>query len=61
MSNLQDCSYDYRHENPQARKIHTCTVCGYGIYNGDTYYEVHENPICEECMEDMKKEAEVEE
>lgn len=61
MINLPDCSYDYRHENQQAKLIHTCTVCGGGIYNGDAYWNISGQIICEECMENMKLEAEVDE
>lgn len=40
MSNLPDCSYDYRHENPLAEKIYTCSSCGGGIYTGDAYWNI---------------------
>lgn len=59
MSNLPDCSYDYRHENPQAKKIYTCSCCGYGIYNGDAYWNLSGQIVCEECINNLKQIAEV--
>lgn len=53
--------YDYRPENPKAKKVYECADCGYGIFLGDTYYEVNDVFICEDCMEQYKKECEDEE
>ncbi|MDU7212510.1 hypothetical protein [Clostridium sp.] len=55
---LPSCMYDYRHENPQAKKIYTCSCCGYGIYIGDAYWNISGQIICEECIEHLKNEAE---
>lgn len=57
MSNLPDCWYEYRHENPQAKKIYTCSCCGGGIYTGDAYWNISGQIICEECIEHLKNEA----
>lgn len=39
--------------------VHECTLCGAEIYEGDTYYELDDKPICESCIEDARREAEV--
>lgn len=58
MSNLTDCWYEYRHENPQAKLIYTCSNCGWGIYIGDAYWNISGQMICEDCIEHLKNEAE---
>lgn len=58
MSNIPDCWYEYRHENPQAKKIYTCNCCGGGVYVGDAYWNISGQIICEECIEHLKNEAE---
>lgn len=58
MSNLPESQYDYRYENPQAKKIYNCSCCGYGIYIGDAYWNISGQIICEECIEHLKNEAE---
>lgn len=52
--------YDYRHENPAAKLMFSCENCGYGIYVGDAYYEINDVVICEDCMDQCKKECEEE-
>lgn len=29
-----------------------CTDCGRELFDGDTYYEIDDNLICDECMQD---------
>lgn len=58
---MKGCMYDYRHENPKAKQIYKCADCGYGIFLGDAYYEINDVFICEDCMEQYKKECEDEE
>ncbi|WP_294174002.1 hypothetical protein [uncultured Clostridium sp.] len=53
--------YDYRYENPPAKEVYECADCGYGIFLGDAYYEINDVFICEDCMEQYKKECEDEE
>ena len=55
MGKLCECLYDYRHENPEAKQIGTCSCCGWGIYIGDTYYEKKGIKTCEDCMNEFKK------
>ena len=50
--------YDYRCENKAAKKKFDCSECGYGIFVGDVYFEIDENIICEDCMEEFKRECE---
>lgn len=33
--------------------VHICKECGYGIYEGDHYYDGPDGYYCEECLEDM--------
>ena len=46
--------------NPKAKEIYKCADCGYGIFLGDAYYEINDVFICEDCMEQYKKECEEE-
>lgn len=41
-------------ENP----LFECDLCGCGIYEGDSYYEVSDFIVCEDCIDDFKKVAE---
>ncbi|PRR77663.1 hypothetical protein CLLI_22270 [Clostridium liquoris] len=59
MSNIPDCCYDYRYEQPQAQIVDTCDICGEGIYEGEEYYNICEMNICEDCILDFKKTAEI--
>lgn len=36
-----------------------CDICGYEIYVGDEYYEVEDLKVCENCIFDSRKTAEV--
>jgi len=33
--------------------VYTCSLCGYGIFEGDRYLDVPKGCICESCLEDM--------
>lgn len=33
--------------------VYECSRCGYGIFEGDKYYDSPEGYICEDCIEDM--------
>ena len=37
-----------------------CSECGYDILEGEEYYEIINEPICEECVWKARKIAEVE-
>ena len=37
----------------EPKPIHICKECGYGIYEGDHYYDGPDGYYCEECLEDM--------
>lgn len=41
--------------------IITCSNCGEGIYEGETYYKVAGNAYCTDCIDDMREIAEMEE
>lgn len=42
-------------DEPEA--IYFCESCGNGIFKGDYYWDIDEMIICENCIEDMKKET----
>lgn len=50
--------YDYRYEQENTKQVYECSDCGYGIFLGDTYYEINDLFICENCMEQYNKECE---
>lgn len=33
--------------------VYTCSKCGYGIYEGDDFYDGPDGYVCEECLGDM--------
>jgi hypothetical protein len=52
---------DYRCPNaPEPPIVFYCDECGEPIYEGDTYYQVDLDKYCEDCMNDFKRIAEVE-
>ena len=52
--------YDYRYEQENIKQVYECSDCGYGIFLGDIYYEINDVFICEDCIEQYKKEREEE-
>lgn len=38
---------------PEPVPVHKCSKCGYGIMDGEKYYDGPKGPICEDCIEDM--------
>lgn len=42
--------------NPPYKTICTCCMCEASIYEGDTYYEVGGDAVCESCIDDYVKE-----
>ena len=56
---------DYMLDPPEDKRrvVYKCAICGWEIYEGDTYYEIPKlGPCCEECIKDTKVyEAEIEE
>lgn len=47
----EDACSDY--EQPK----YYCEECGEPIYEGDTYYDLSDAYICEECMSNKKRKA----
>lgn len=39
--------------------VHHCTMCGAEIYEGDEYYDIGGDAICEDCIENARREAEL--
>lgn len=37
--------------------VYICGWCGSDIYAGDTYYDFDGERVCEDCVNDCKKEA----
>lgn len=42
---------------PEPEPIRICKECGYGIYEGDRYFDTGTGWICNECLEDMSVET----
>lgn len=38
---------------PEPVPIYTCDKCGYGIFDGDKFFDSPEGYICNDCLEDM--------
>lgn len=37
----------------EPKSIHTCTMCGEGIFDGDKFLDGIDGIICEECADDL--------
>ena len=48
-------------EAPEDKPLMTCTCCGYAFSNGDAYYEIGEETLCEYCVEDCRRIFDVDE
>ncbi|MDF2883831.1 MAG: phiCTC2B 13 [Clostridiaceae bacterium] len=59
MDNLPETCYEYRPEQPKAKIVDTCIDCGEFIYEGEEYYDIHGMIICQSCMDDYKKDGEI--
>lgn len=55
MSKLPETMYDYRPEREVLRAVDICSDCGYDIYFGQEYYDIHGKIFCEDCMSEHKK------
>lgn len=45
---------------PEPPVFARCSECGDKIYDGDVYYEIINEYICEDCVDNARKTAEVE-
>lgn len=52
MSNIPDCMYDYRREEPKAKIVEQCDFCGGNIYEGEEYYDFNGEIRCEFCVDE---------
>ena len=48
-------------EAPQDKPLLVCTCCGYEFNNGEAYYEVGSETLCEDCINDCKRIMDVDE
>ena len=55
MSKLTESMYDYRTSREEPRAIDRCVECGYDIYFGEEYYDIHGKIICEDYMNNCKR------
>lgn len=39
---------------PEPDAVYICDGCGYGIYDGDFYWEFDEKKYCETCVDDVR-------
>ena len=52
---LSHHTYDYSYEEPLAEISCKCSRCGWDIFKGDSYYEINNESICDECIRDFLK------
>lgn len=45
---------------PESIPVFYCDWCGGEIYDGDAYYEIGKECVCESCIDQQKRFAEVE-
>ncbi len=38
---------------PDPVGVYTCVECGYGIFEGEKYFDSIKGPVCENCLDDM--------
>lgn len=50
----------YRRSRYRPRIFTTCDWCGKTILDGDEYFDVHGEILCDECMSDCRRYAEAE-
>lgn len=41
---------------PEPISVFLCRKCGFGIFEGEKYFESEEGPICEDCLSEMSAE-----
>ena len=60
MTMCAECSSTYCYSRcpnaPEPKIVHVCVKCGYGIEEGDLFWDSPEGKICKECVEDMSAE-----
>lgn len=42
------------HPADEPKPMHTCNWCHEGIYEGERYYEINDEIICENCINDCR-------
>ena len=53
---------DFRCPNAEPLKlVYKCDWCGNEILEGDDYYMIEDCPVCEDCIDDSKRTAEIDE
>lgn len=61
----KECGFypcDYRCPNAaEPKRVFICSGCGGDILEGDDYYDVLGEQFCVDCMDDMRKVAELDE
>lgn len=60
MTMCAECSSTYCYSRcpnaPEPKIVHVCVKCGYGIEEGDLFWDSPEGKICKDCVEDMSAE-----
>lgn len=36
---------------PESKPVYFCDLCGDGIYDGEPYYHINDNIVCEACID----------
>ena len=44
---------------PEPVPVHECVKCGYGILVGDKFWDSPEGKICEECVDERRRDIKV--
>lgn len=56
---LTDWLYQGKYEEPVAKPVFVCDSCDMEIFEGEYYYEIETNLICEDCINDYRHIAEI--
>ena len=54
--NVIESMYHYRYEGEKAQALDTCIICGYKVHEGEYFYLLNEECICDECILEYLKE-----
>lgn len=53
MERLSKYSWD-PYDTPEPEPVMICSECGEGIYEGEPFWRINGDCICEKCMDDKK-------
>ena len=53
--NVTENMYQYRYEREKVKTLETCKMCGYKVHEGEYFYLLGDEYICDECILDYLK------